>query len=182
MPPDLDIYGLTKHRDAATIDRFLDAYVDRAKSWDRGDEELMMEPLSFTPPEAGEESVEVEPETFEWEPAQTLSHIIERGLALPRRAFTVYLVAKQADLTRVILSFTADDQLILGLSIDDEGAKPENEQRAMELLAQLGEGYACHSGLILVEQYPPRSEMAFYARAKKPLAVFFSTFPEKPFP
>ena len=32
MPPDLDIYGLTKHRDTATIDRFLDTYVDRAKS------------------------------------------------------------------------------------------------------------------------------------------------------
>ncbi len=42
MPPNLDIYGLTKHRDAATIDKFLDAYVDRAASEDRGDEELML--------------------------------------------------------------------------------------------------------------------------------------------
>jgi len=46
----------------------------------------------------------------------------------------------------------------------------------------LVEAYACHMGLILVEEYPPRSEMVFYARAKKPLAVFFSTFPEKPVP
>ena len=50
MPPNLEIYGLTKYRDAVTIDRFLNAYVDRAKSWDRGDEELMMEPLPHTHP------------------------------------------------------------------------------------------------------------------------------------
>ncbi len=175
MPPDLDIYGLTKHRDASTIDRFLDAYVDRVKSWDRGDEELMMEPLLLTSPLTGVDA-------YEWEPALTLSHIIERGLASPRRAFTVSLAPKRVDLTSVILSFTADDQLILGVAIDDEGAKPENERRAKELLVQLVEAYACHMGLILVEEYPPRSEMAFYARAKKPLAVFFSTFPEKPVP
>src|SRR6266446_7871883 len=179
MPPDLDIYGLTKHRDASTIDRFLDAYVDRVKSWDRGDEALMMEPLPLTPPETGEEGAEWESTTFEWEPALTLSHIIERGLASPRRAFTVYLAPKRVDLTSVILSFTADDQLILGVAIDDEDAKPENERRAKELLVQLVEEYACHIGFILVEEYPPRSEMAFYARAKKPLTVFFSTFPEK---
>lgn len=182
MPPDLDIYGLTKHRDSATISRFLDRYVDRTKSWDRGDEELMLEPLPLTSPETGEESAEWESHTFEWEPALTLLHIIERGLALPHRAFTVYLAPKQGDLTSVILSFTADDQLVLGVAIDDEGAKPENEKRAKDLLAQLVEEYACHIGLILVEQYPPRSERAFYARAKKPLAVFFSTFPEEPVP
>lgn len=173
MPPDLDIYGLTKHRDAATIDRFLDTYVDRAKSWDRGDEELMIEPLVPTLPLT-------DLDAFEWELALTLSHIIERGLAFPRRAFTVYLVAKQADLTRVVLSFTADDQLILGLSIDDEGATPENERRAKELLAQLVEEYACHSGLIVVEAPPPRSEAAFYARAKEPLTIFFGPFAQRP--
>jgi hypothetical protein len=182
MPPDLDIYGLTKYRDTTTIDRFLEAYVDRAKSWDRGDEELMMEPLPLPHPETGAENAQWEPDTFEWEPALTLSHIIDRGLASPRRAFTAYLTPKRGDLTKVILSFTADDQLILGLSIDDEGAKPENERKAKELLAQLVEEYACHLGLILVEQYPPRSEMAFYARAKNPLAIFFSAFPEKPVP
>ncbi len=173
MPPDLDIYGLTKHRDASTIDRFLDAYVDRVKSWDRGDEELMMEPLLLTSPLTGVDA-------YEWEPALTLSHIIERGLASPRRAFTVYLVPTRADLTRVILSFTADDQLVLGVSLDDEGAKPENERRAREIVVQLVEEYACHSALILVESPPPRSETAFYAQAKHPLTVFFSTFPEKP--
>jgi len=148
MPPDLDIYGLTKHRDALTIDRFLDAYVDRAKSWDRGDEALMMEPLLLTYP--GEEDESAEPDTFEWEPALTLSHILERGLASPRRAFTVYLVPKRADLTRVLLRFTTDDQLVLGIALDDKGADPKNERRARELLSPAGGSvclpYGTHSG------------------------------------
>ncbi|GCE23555.1 hypothetical protein [Dictyobacter kobayashii] len=79
----------------------------------------------------------------------------------------------------MILRFTSDDQLILGVAIDDEGAKPENEKRAKELFVQLVEEYACHMGIILVEQSPPQSEMSFYASAKKPLTVFFNTFPEK---
>lgn len=169
MPPCLDVYGLTRHRDAATIDRFLNAYVDRAKSEDRGDEELMLERLLPIPPGTGDDA-------FEWEPALTLSRIVERGLAFPRRAFTVYLAPTAGIQPSVVLSFTADDQLILGLEIDDEGARPENERRARELLAQLVERYACHCGLILIEEHPPRSEAAFYARAKEPLALFFSTF------
>jgi hypothetical protein len=84
MPPDPDIYGLTKHCDVATINRFLDAYVDRAASENREDEELMMEPL---PTQSGTDCAAVE-----WEPALTLSHIIERGLAFPR---LIKVLAKQ---------------------------------------------------------------------------------------
>jgi len=36
----LDVYGLTRKRDATTLNRFLDAYVDRAAAEDRGNEEL----------------------------------------------------------------------------------------------------------------------------------------------
>ena len=38
----------TQYRDADTIDRFLNAFVDRAASEDRRDEESMMEPLLST--------------------------------------------------------------------------------------------------------------------------------------
>lgn len=173
MPPDLDIYGLTKHRDVTTIGRFLDTYVDRTASEDRGDEELMMESLLPTQGGTGFEAVE-------WEPALNLSHIIERGLAFPRRAFTVYLTPQRTDLTQAILGFTSDDQLVLGLALDDEGAKPENEIRAKEILAQLVKEYGCHCGLILVESPPPLSEARFHARAKAPLTVFFSLSREEP--
>ena len=49
MPgPYLDVYALTTHRDAHTLDRFLDAYVDRATCADLRDFQLMMEPLEAT--------------------------------------------------------------------------------------------------------------------------------------
>jgi hypothetical protein len=171
VPPDLDMYGLTKRRNAATIGRFLDEYVDRTASEDRGDEELMLEPL--LPTQDGTDF-----DAVEWEPALTLSHIIERGLAFPRRAFTVYLTPKQKDLTSVTLSFTSDDQLVLGVSFDDAGAKPENEGRAREILTQLMEGYGCHCGLIQVYDPPPRNETEFRARA--PHTLFFSPSFEEP--
>ena len=45
LPEYVDIYGLTRHRDAGTINRFLEEYVDRGAHEDMGDEEIMMLPL-----------------------------------------------------------------------------------------------------------------------------------------
>jgi hypothetical protein len=160
MPPELDIYGLTKHRDAVTINRFLDEYVDREASADRGDEELALTPLDS---KAG----------IEWEPALTLAHIIERGLDYPRRSFTDYLTSSQPGIERVILSFTEDDWLVLGLAIDDEGAQPKNEATAKALLAHLLNDYSCSMGIIVVEEPPPESESAFRTAREHPLTVFF---------
>ena len=42
MPPNLDVYVVSSARDHETIKRFLNAYVDRAASEERGDEELIM--------------------------------------------------------------------------------------------------------------------------------------------
>jgi hypothetical protein len=176
MPPSLDIYALTRHRDRATIERFLNEYVDRVAAEERGDEDLLLEnPAYFTEDWTGQRSGPIPETAWEWEPAYTLSHIIERGLDHPRRAFTVYLTAKAPDLDRIILAFTRDDQLVLGLAIDDEGAQPENEIKAKALLARLMEAYGCHAGLILVEHYPPKGEREFHARAREPLAVYYTT-------
>lgn len=107
----LDVYGLTRRRDADTINRFLDEYIDRAANTDRGDEDLMIEPL-------GGQSEEID---WELEPSLTFSHIVERGLAYPRRAFTVYFDSlpawHDAGIEQVILGFTRDGQLVLGLSV-----------------------------------------------------------------
>jgi hypothetical protein len=51
----------------------------------------------------------------DWEPAVTLSHTIRRGLDYARRGFTVYLKPRDPAFERLILRFTTDDQLILGL-------------------------------------------------------------------
>jgi hypothetical protein len=144
MPPSLDIYALTRQRDRATIERFLDEYSDRAADEERGDEELLLEnPAYFTEDWTGQRSGPFPETAWEDEPAYTLSHIIERGLDHPRRAFTAYLTAKAPDLDGIILAFTRDDQLVLGLSIDDAGAPPEHEVRAKALLGRLMEAYGC---------------------------------------
>lgn len=160
MPPNLDIYCLTKRRDADTINSFLDRYVDRVQSEDREGEELMIRKL-----DAPADSDEME--DYEWEPALTLSHAVWRGLEYPRRAFNIYLKAKRRDIDQAILGFTTDDQLVLGLSIDDE-EKPENLECAKELLFLLAEDYGCHRGLILVEQPPPNSEEMFVRQPDDP--------------
>lgn len=151
MSQNLEIYCLTKLRNAETIDRFLDRYIDRNGNEDRGDERLMMLKLDAQPNTAG---------CYEWELAITLSQAIERGLDYPPRCFAVYLKSKQTELRGVTLSFTIDNQLILGLCIDDVST-PENLEKAKELLSLLGEDFSGHRGLIVVEQPPPESEEIF---------------------
>jgi hypothetical protein len=176
VPPSLDIYALTRHRDHATIERFLNEYVDRVAAEERGDGDILLEnPAYFTEDWIDQQSGSIPAMAWEWEPAYTLSHIIERGLDQPRRAFPVYLTAKAPDLDGVILAFTRDDQLVVGLSIDDEGAQPENEVRAKALLAYLMVTYRCHAGLIVLEDKPPQGEREFHARAREPLAVYYTT-------
>ena len=166
MPPDIDLYALTKHRDRETIEMFLNSYVDRGVSEDREDEELMMLPLDQEP---GDKSFE----DYDWEPAKSLSNIVRRGLDYPRRSFTVYLTPNQAGIDRVILSFSSDNQVVLGLSIDDEEESSENVVIAKELLLNLMEKYNCHLGLITVEQPAPVNEEAFRNQMKSPYTIYF---------
>jgi hypothetical protein len=149
----------------ATIERFLDAVIDRATNEDRGDEELMLDPVGSA------ESAKLD--RTEWEPAVTLSHAIQRGLDYPRRGFAVYLKAREPSFERVILRFTTDDQLILGLSIDDTGGHPQTEARAREVLSELVADYDCYLGAILSERAPPRDERAFRALESQTGTVFF---------
>ena len=134
MPPNLDVYVISPARSRETIDRFLDAYVDRNASDDRGNEELMFLALDLSgQPSTGDD--------WDWEPSRSLGHIVERGLDFPRRAFSVYLKPL--------------DQVIFGLSMDDEGGKPENLERAKKLLHEMAERLAATHGFIGVEQEPP---------------------------
>lgn len=169
MPPYLEVYALTRHRDRETIHRFLDEYTDRAANEDRADEDLMMEPLPSASREAGVDG-------YDWEPALTLTHTIQRGLDYPRRAFIIYLKPKKVDLISVTLSFTNDDQMVVGLTLEDEGDLPETDERAKSLLDHLAEAYSCHMGLMLSEQPPPSNEAEFREWANHSSAVFFKTF------
>ena len=148
MPPNLDIYVISPARTRETIECFLDAYVDRAASENRGDEELMMLALdSSGQPSSGDD--------WDWEPSKSLTHIIDRGLQFPRRAFSVYLKTLDASLAGAILAFDVDNQVIFGVSMDDEGAKAENLERAKTVLHEMAQTLGATHGFIGVEEPPP---------------------------
>jgi hypothetical protein len=148
MPPNLDVYIISHARDRETIERFLSVYVDRAASEDRGNEQLMILALDeFGQPSDGD--------NWDWEPSESLTHIIERGLEHPRRAFSVYLKTRDVSLAGAILSFTTDNQVIFGVSLEDEGAKPENLERAKILLHEIAQAFGGCNGFIGVEEPPP---------------------------
>ena len=148
MPPNLDVYVVSPARNLETIERFLNAYVDRDASEDRGNEELMLLALdSSGQPSAGDD--------WDWEPAESLSHIVRRGLEFPRRAFAVYLKPLDATLAGAILAFDIDNQVIFGVSMDDEGAEVENSERAKLLLHDIAKAFGATHGLIAVEEGAP---------------------------
>ena len=148
MPPNLDVYVISPARNRETINRFLNAYVDRNASDDRGNEELMLLALdSSGQPSTGDD--------WDWEPSRSLGHIVERGLSFPCRAFSVYLKPLDASLAGAILAFDVDNQVIFGLSMDDEGAQPENYERAKVLLHDMTEALGATRGFIAVEEPAP---------------------------
>jgi hypothetical protein len=148
MPPNLDIYVISPARNRETIERFLGAYVDRAASENRGDEELMMLTLNSSGhPSSGDD--------WDWEPSESLTHIVDRGLQFPRRAFSVYLKTLDASLAGANLAFDVDNQVIFGVSMDDEGAKAENLERAKTLLHEMAQTLGATRGFIGVEEPPP---------------------------
>jgi len=158
MPPNLNIYCLTRRRDAETVNIFLDRYVDRPHSEDREGVALMVRKLDAPSDSDGVQD-------YEWEHAPTLTHAVQRGLDYPRRSFALYLKPKRPEIAGAVLGFTSDDQLVLGLSVDDESERPENLERAKELLSGLAEEFNGHHGLILVEEPPPHSEDVFQRKA-----------------
>jgi hypothetical protein len=148
VPPNLDVYVISPARDRETIERFLSMYVDRAAGENRGDEELMIAAIdAFGQP--------LEGDSWDWEPSKSLTHIIERGLEHPHRAFAVYLKTLEPSLAGAILSFTTDNQVIFGISLDDEGGKPENLEKAKILLHELARTLEGYKGFIAVEEPPP---------------------------
>ena len=151
MPPSLDLYVISPERNRETIERFLAIYVDRVASENRGNEELMLVALGAS----GHPLSDDDWDAYDWAPSKTLTHIVERGLQFPRRAFAVYLKPLDGSLAGAVLAFDLDNQVIFGLSIDDEGSKSENLGRAKALLHEMAEGFRATRGFIAVEEPPP---------------------------
>lgn len=164
MPPSLDIYVPSRLRDRETILRFVERYVDRDASNDREDEELMILRLGARPSELG---------PWEWEPARTLDHIIERGVDVPWRAFTVFLKSRDERCDGAELGFTVDGSVVFGLSVDDaEGvdlgggpidaiAAARNRACAKEILHELAAAFGGEAGFLAWEHPLPLLDEAF---------------------
>jgi hypothetical protein len=125
-------------------------FVTRAECEDRGDEELMILPLDWA-----DDPNELGIWDWDWEPSRTLTQVIERGLQYPRRAFSFYLKTTDVSLTGAILAFATDNKVIFGVSLDDEGAKPENLERAKILMHEMIRSFGGCSGFVGVEMPPP---------------------------
>ena len=164
MPPSLDIYVRSRSRDRETILRFVERYVDRDASNDREDEELMILRLGARPSDLA---------PWEWEPARTLDHIIERGLDVPWRAFTVFLKTRDERCDGAELGFTVDGSVVFGLSVDDaEGvdfgggpvdadAAARNCACAKEILHELAADLGGDAGFLAWDQTLPLRDEGF---------------------
>ena len=157
MPPYLNIYVLTPRRDREAIDSFLSAFVDVAASEDLGDTELMMLPLGHTGPLDG---LDV---TWEWRPCSTLSEAIQIGLGPPPRAFTLALKSCLEGIHHPTLTFTRDQQLLLGVAVEDD--HPRAEPAADVILGEMMLEFGATCGLIGAELAPPMDEDALRALA-----------------
>ena len=100
----------------------------------------------------------------EWLPVASLADILTLGLSRPSRAFVVRLRPQSARFSDAYLAFTRDDQLVLGLSLDDEGMLPANQAEAERVMHRLMQDFDGHRGLVGAELPVPLSEVAF-ARA-----------------
>jgi hypothetical protein len=171
VPSFTDIYGLTKHRNRATIDRFLDRYIDRAAEEQRDGQELLVESLDKEP------GIRELFDEVEWVPVQTLTEGISLGLAHPPRCFAIYLHhMRQPGIDRVILGFTRDALVVLGICIqhpeESESREPSPEERAAweeqvrAILLGLMQEFECHLGIAGYEFPPPAEEAECYTEAE----------------
>ena len=149
MPAYVEVYGLTNERNSHTIESFLAEYIDRNQCEDRKNEDLMILKLDRHDVPPGKD----DSDDYEWEPATTLTHTIERGLDYPRRCFYVCYPSNHPDIDFAWLQFTTDDKLVLGLSI------PQPSDPVLRLsksfLHHMQEHQHCHLGMITDETSPP---------------------------
>ncbi len=138
-------------RDRATVERFLNTYVDRASCEDRGEEDLLLLRLGHEPDGVDD---------WEHEPAGTLTHIVDRGLATPWRAFTVYLRTLDSRFAGAILAFTSHGRVVFGLSVPDLSDESSMEM-GRSILRELAESFAADEGIVAAEEPPPLTPLDF---------------------
>ena len=131
MPPYNDIYIVTNDRRKACIDRFLSKYADLTTAKMRTDFEVRV----------GDEYVET----------GTLADTIAYGLADDQRDFVVYFDSAVSGLKSVMLFFTPDGKLVLGLSTEHD---ENSDEEAGRVLAMLKTDFNVTLGVVSLETHP----------------------------
>ena len=85
---------------------------------------------------------------WEWEPALTLTHAIQRGLDRPSRAFLLHLKPRGSLVDGVTLGFTAHDHVVFGVSVHDPFGRDDRLEVAKELLAKLAHEFQGERGYV----------------------------------
>ncbi len=142
----------------------MDTYVDREQSELRDDEELMM--LKVNSEEAPED------DEYDWEPAITLTHSIQRGLDHPRRCSSLYINSKLPEISGAISRFASDDKLVIGLSVDDSEDKEETLEFSKALLRKIIHVFDCSPGFIMFEEPPPDDEKSFKMKISSEYSLY----------
>lgn len=151
----IDIYTLSKQRTLHNIEKFLNLFCDRKAIEHREDEELSLIPLG-----TNEKSILSENYDAEWLKAKTVTNSIRIGLQNPHRAFAIYYPSNKKYISQVILSFTYDGYIILGLSVE-ESIISNPLKNAIRLLKYIKSHFFGISGFIIYEEPPPRSKAGF---------------------
>ncbi|MFM2387580.1 MAG: hypothetical protein RL660_2337 [Bacteroidota bacterium] len=155
--PYIDIYVLTSNRERRTLEKFLDEYTDRESIEDMHDSEINMLPKDRS-------YLEVNSEDYIWIKAETLTNCIDIGLSNPSNCFTLYLRSKHREINLVILSFTQDGKLIVGLSIFeyiDAEQTIDNYKFAKELKDEMYRNYNGSLAYFGLEASPAHTEEEF---------------------
>ncbi len=91
---------------------------------------------------------------WEWIPISTLDEAIDFGLRPPHRAFRLYLSGK-APLCGASICFTAGDDIVFGVSVDDPMNEPEVLRQAESVMANLVATTRGKVGWVVCEEPPP---------------------------
>ena len=151
-----DIYAISNHRTTKTIEQFLTHFGDRAEMEDKSGHEIMVD---AQPAYAVDERVI---------PIQTLTQVIDYGVAHPQQGFSFYISKHlKTKLRYLILKFTYDQKMIVGISVElTDAQQNDNYPLACILEEELVALTNAYASSIQVECAPADDEEEFYENKK----------------
>lgn len=138
-----DIYVLVNDRNIITIEHFLNEFTDRKSIEETPDCEIAL----------------FQNNEYKYIKSESLSNSIKFGLSNTKNCFSLYLKSKNDLIKSVILTFTEDNKLVLGLSI----AEIENDDYhlASKFGLELKTNYNSKEFIFGTEIPPPLNEEEF---------------------